>query len=502
VSFHASRRLVGGALIALALLSPALAQQRQQSGESRSSAPAGSVLSLLPADSVTDHALTIGERTLDYAATAGTFSLFDQNGQRSAAIFYTAYAARGAATEARPVTFVFNGGPGAASAYLHLGLIGPQIADFGSGDGAAAARLRDNPESWLAFTDLVFIDPVGAGWSRAAQPDKARDFWSVSSDADSIAKVIALYVAKNGRASSPKYLVGESYGGFRAAKVALALQSQQGLLISGVVMLSPFLEAGLHGGASRFALNAALQLPSMAAGELDRSGRFTPDALAAAERFAMTDYLVAMAGRPPEGDAGRAFYERVAALTGLSRDIVARARGFVGGVYAKQTSGTGEIVSAYDASFAAPDPFPDSLSDEGRDPVLDGFAQALGGLFVDYARNRLGFKTDMTFNLLNGEVNGAWNWGRGGRAQASVTRDLRQLLALNPRLRLLVAHGRSDLVTPYMASRYIFDHMPDIGGPNRRTLTLYRGGHMFYFNADARAAFATDVKTFYRATGS
>ena len=136
-------------------------------------------------------------------------------------MFYTAYVAKDADAARRPLTFAFNGGPGAASVYLNLGLAGPRIVDFGpDGRDGAAAKLVDNPDSWLAFTDLVMIDPIGTGWSRTAKPDDAKAFWGVRSDANVLAKVIALYVAKNSRGASPKYLLGESYGGFRAAKVA------------------------------------------------------------------------------------------------------------------------------------------------------------------------------------------------------------------------------------------------------------------------------------------
>ena len=169
----------------------------------------------------------------------------------------------------RPLTFVFNGGPGAASAFLHLGLVGPRVLDFGpDGRDAARASLRDNPDTWLAFTDLVLIDPVGTGWSRAVKSDEARHFWSVSSDADSMAKAVALYVAKNNRGDSPKYLFGESYGGFRAAKTARALQRDQGIVVAGIVMLSPLLEGWLTFGDDSSALRAALQLPSLAAGRV------------------------------------------------------------------------------------------------------------------------------------------------------------------------------------------------------------------------------------------
>src|SRR5262249_36587083 len=174
-----------------------------------------------------------------YTATAGTLSLFDQSGEKSAAVFYTAFIAKNADATRRPITFAFNGGPGAASAYLNLGVVGPRILDFGpDGRDGAAAKLIDNQDSWLAFTDLVLIDPIGSGWSRTTKPDDAKNFWNIRSDANVMAKVISLYVAKNSRAASPKYLLGESYGGFRAAKVAGALQNDQGVIVSGIVMLS------------------------------------------------------------------------------------------------------------------------------------------------------------------------------------------------------------------------------------------------------------------------
>src|SRR6185295_11900654 len=166
-----------------------------------------------------------------------------------------------------------------------------RIVDFGpDGRDGAAARLIDNPETWLAFTDLVFFDPVGTGWSRARKPDGSSAFWGVQRDTEVFAKLIALYVAKNSRAASPKYLLGESYGGFRAAKVARALKSDQGIVVTGIVMVSPMLETGFQWGSAQFALGAALHFPSLVAAELDRTKNFTPEKLAEAERFALTDY--------------------------------------------------------------------------------------------------------------------------------------------------------------------------------------------------------------------
>lgn len=494
-------RFLSAILLATALLTaPAFAQASRSEATSQSASSDG-VLRLLPGDSVTEHTMTIGGRTIDYVATAGTLDLFAQDGSKAGAIFYTAYVAKNGATD-RPLTFAFNGGPGAASAFLHLGLVGPRILDFGpDGDDGADAKLTDNPLSWLDFTDLVLIDPIGTGWSRTARADDASKYYSVNADAESIAKAIALYVAHNNRSGSPKYLLGESYGGYRAAKVAGALKDSQGIIISGAIMLSPLLEAQLMFNADQFALGAALEFPSLAAANMDRRDAFDEAKQRDAEKFALGDYLTTLAGPPPTGEAANAFYGKIAGMTGIPEDVVAKNRGFLGSAYAKRSGeGDGQVVSPYDAAFSTPDPYPESDYDRGDDAILDGFTRAYGGAFADYARNELAFKTEMTYSLLDSDVSRKWEWsGRGGgsRLQASVTDDIRQLLASNAKFRLLIAHGYSDLVTPYGVSRYVVDHLPTSLAGERVALKVYRGGHMFYTRADQRAAFTADAKAFF-----
>ena len=496
-------RFLSAILLATALLAPlapAMSQEGRGEPATRASSSDG-VLKLLPEDSVTQHALKIGDRTLDYVATAGTLDLFAQDGTKTGAIFYTAYVAKKGAPD-RPLTFAFNGGPGAASAFLHLGLMGPRILDFGpKGDDGADAKLVDNPHTWLDFTDLVFIDPIGTGWSRTAKADDASKYYNVNSDAESIAKAIALYVTHNNRSGSPKYLLGESYGGFRAAKVAGALKDSQGIIVSGAIMLSPLLEGQLMFNADQFALGAALEFPSLAAAHMDRRNAFDEGQQRDAEKFALGDYLTTLAGPTPTGEAAKAFYEKIAGMTGIPSDVVEKNRGFLGNAYAKQSEGQdGRVVSPYDAAFSTPDPYPESDSDRGDDAILDGFTRAYGGAFADYARSELGFKTEMTYSLLDSDINRKWEWGgRGGGSmrQASVTDDIRQLLASNPKFRLLIAHGYSDLVTPYGVSRYVVDHLPASLAGERVALKVYRGGHMFYTRADQRAAFTAGARAFF-----
>jgi carboxypeptidase C (cathepsin A) len=275
---------------------------------------------------LTEHSLRIDGRDLAYQATAGTLNLFGRDGERSPAIFYTSYTAEDQAQD-RPVTFVFNGGPGASSAYLHLGLVGPKILDFGPSErDGAGAKLVENPQTWLAFTDLVLIDPIGTGWSRAAKSDSGKDFFGVQQDAGVIAKTIALWLAHSGRTSSPN-------GGLRAFKVASDLQQDQGIVTAGVIAISPLLEGPLLFGSSRFALGAALRLPSLAAAELERKNAFSKDAIQSAERFAMGEFLTTLAGSPPTGAKADDFYGRVAQQTGLPIDIVRKTRGFVGDAF-------------------------------------------------------------------------------------------------------------------------------------------------------------------------
>lgn len=485
------------AALAVTPLGDVMAQQPtpQQSGSG--------LLDLLPGDAVTSHVMRRPSGDLPYTATAGTLEMRGHDGKVSAKIFYTAYTAKDAPA-GRPLTFAFNGGPGAASAYLHLGLVGPRIVDFGGASGNATPdgtrpALSGNPDSWLDFTDLVLIDPAGTGWSRVAGKDAEAAYYGVRADAESLAKFIALYVQKNGRSTAPKYLLGESYGGFRAAKVATALKESQGILVSGIVMLSPMIESRYIFGTGD-PVGAALQLPSLAAADMERKGAFSAEGLREVERFAMSDYLVALAGAAPTGDEADRLYARIAEMTGIGKDAVARARGFVGDIYTKELEGAPDkIASPYDAAYVADDPYPETSEDRGADPILDGYTRAYGGAFSAYARDELKFSTEMTYRLLDKEVNRRWDWN-GARSNVSATRDLRELLATIPSLRVLVAHGYSDAITPYGGSRYVLDHLPPSLAEGRVGLKLYRGGHMFYTAPGERKAFTDEARDFYADT--
>ena len=359
-----------------------------------------------------------------------------------------------------------------------------------AGRDGANVRLVDNPDTWLAFTDLVLIDPVGTGWSRAAKPDGASAFWGVRRDAESMAKVIALYVAKNGRGSSPKYILGESYGGFRAAKVAGDLQKRPGHSGDrhphGVADARRRVPVRRRPVRARRRAAIAVARRRRARAQRARSARRR---WREAEHFALTDYLTTLAGPPPQGDAAKAFYARVAQITGLPEDVVARSRGFIRDAYVKNLrAAEHKIVSHYDATFAVDDPNPGTgQARAGPTRCSMASSRAYGGAFVGYARDELGFKTEMTYNLLASEISGKWDWDDGGRAPPSAAEDLRELLALTPSFRLMIAHGYSDMVTPYAGSRYVLDHLPPIGGGRaRRAQALSRRPHVLYRSAVAQ----------------
>lgn len=449
-------------------------------------------LALLPPDSVTRHTLTAAGKTLAYTATAGTLTLRDGAGEATARLYYTAYTLDGAAPGSRPVTFFFNGGPGAGSAYLHLGAAGPKALQFPQNEAdGAGAHLIDNDATWLPATDMVFLDPVGTGWSLAAKPEEAgKQFWGVRQDAESLAKAIALWLARNGRTESPKYLAGESYGGVRSIKVARALQASQAIILRGIVMVSPLLEEQYF--FSDDPLTYAFWLPTLAAAALERQGKLTDAAADAAYRYATGPYAATLIGPMPEGEAARAFYARVAQVTGLPEAIVAKERGQPVPAAHDVRSQNGRLYSLYEMSLSVADPAPEGISDEDSpDPLLEGYGQAYGNAFVGYAAGFLNYRTELTYRLLDREVNAHWDWKERGHGPLSTRDDMKKLLALNPSLKILITHGYFDAVCPFATTRWLVEHLPV--GRDRVTLKTYPGGHMLYTRPASRAALARDV---------
>ncbi len=494
------------AAITLLTSSLAVAQPAERRAE-RAQTPAPAAETPLPADVVTTHTLKLPGGELAYTATAGALTLTNDKGEHTAEIFYVAYAKSGVAPESRPITFAFNGGPGAGSAYLHVGALGPRVLDYGAGREPpfTSGKIIDNPDTWLDQTDLVFIDPVGTGYSRSSlAPDETRkEFWGVKQDLDSLGQIVRLALAHLERFASPVYVAGESYGGFRAARLPRQLGASQGIVVHGSVMISPVLDMSLIGRDPLNPMPWALRLPSYAAVALEGKGALSPAALKDAEHYALGDYIAALVTPPTDGAAAERFYGTVAQLIGLPEPLVARWRAKVPlGVFVKEVRhGDDAVVSRYDGSVAGADPYPSwYLGDEG-DPILAGINAPLTSGFVAYVRDELKFKTDRRYLLLNFDVGRHWDWHTGGGGDdsdhASAGDDLREGLALDPRLRMLIAHGMTDLQTPYMTSRYVIEQLPAAVTRNRVTLKLYPGGHMMYLRPASRAALHADSRAVY-----
>lgn len=461
----------------------------------------------LPSDVTTTHTIELADRRIDYTATAGTLPQRNDKQEIQATIFYVAYTVTASDERWRPVTFVFNGGPGAASAYLQLGALGPRVVDFTDAPATVprSGGLVDNPATWLDFTDLVFIDPVGTGYSRAAKGvDEANEFWGVDQDLRSLAQAISLYLTRAGRTTSPVFLAGESYGGFRAARLAHSLIAEYGVRLAGATMISPVLDFGLVRGGGLDPLPDALRLPSYAAVALDHEGALAPERLGEVEAFALGNYLVALAGGLEKLPGRDALYPRLARFTGLQEDLLRRLRGRIPpSVFEKEfRHGESRILSAYDGAVSAPDPHPESLTLRAEDPILEGTRPVFTGAMLAYLHDELGFRTDQPYRVLVGEISRHWDWGlHSPWSSLGASDDLRAALSLNQQFRGLIAHGMTDLQTPYMTSRYVVDHLPAFGESPRLTVKLYRGGHMMYLRAATRRELHGDAAELYRAAG-
>ncbi|MBE7184157.1 MAG: peptidase S10 [Methylobacterium mesophilicum] len=469
-------------------------------------APAGGVLSLLPQPSSTEHSITTPAGKLDYKAETGTLSLLGGDGAVTAEIFYTAYTRKPEGDARRPITFVFNGGPGAASAYLHIGALGPRVVKTAP-DGSFLAppqTLEDNSDTWLDMTDLVFVDPVGTGYSREAPGNDTKNFWGVDQDASSMGAFIRLFLSQSGRTGSPFYLAGESYGGFRAALLARTLQEDVGLSPSGIVLISPALEFALLRGDDFLLWQYAFELPAMAATRLEGEGIRGDELkrrLDDVERYAKTEYVTALASGL---EAGRdRASQRVAEITGLPLALVRQNYARIpASLFAREFQRkTGKVLSLYDGTIATPDIAPDSLRSQTPDPVLDRSVPALTSLFVNYVQTELNWRTPVSYRLLNGEIAGKWDYGTSGTRQgfAGVMADIQKARSLNPDLGVLIAHGIADLVTPYPASRFLIDQLPSLEGAKPIRLATYEGGHMMYFRTDSRAALKRDAAALFGA---
>lgn len=508
---------------------PATASERNQRGTAQEGQRAAQPERTLPADSASQHTLELAGRSLKFTATAGSIPFRNNEGRLLAEFAYVAYTVPGADAVKRPVTFAFNGGPGSASAWLHLGGLGPWRLPLDAPEPSASSPPVSvpNAETWLDFTDLVFIDPIGTGYSRLARtppqqqgaggqtaPQQSgnreagnresggnRFFWSVGGDVESVAEFIQLWLKKNNRFASPKMIVGESYGGIRGPKVTSALQTRFGVGANALVLVSPVIEYGIRGSWRGSSPNGlASVLPSLAASAMeqkDKSVQLNRSMMAAAETYARTEYLPDLMRGPSDAAAVERMTKRVAALTNLPEPVVrqygARIDSFI---YRREANrATGRMASVYDSSVRTFDPEPTSyFPASSEDPFTTAYAAPMLGAMADLYNSRLKYTVDATYNLSNRNANREWVYPNSPYAMDSAT-ELRAALALDPKLKVFVTHGFNDTITPYFASDMALSQIPAFGGDaTRLTLTVYPGGHMFYSREGSRKAFREDVR--------
>jgi carboxypeptidase C (cathepsin A) len=456
----------------------------------------------LPPDSTTTQTVSLPGRSLSFTATAGSVRLFDDKGDPQADIATTSYQLDGVDRATRPVTFLFNGGPGAASAWLQLGANGPwRLAiNADSVTPSASPDLQPNAETWLDFTDLVYIDPVGTGYSRfvATGEDVRKRFFSVDGDAASVALVIRRWLEKHDRLLSPKYVAGESYGGIRGPKVVRNLQRDQGIGIKGLILISPVLDFREFTGSSM--LQYVWSLPSYAAVARETKARgdgkaVTRADLADVEAYASGDFLRDLIKGEADAEANNRLADRVAQLTGIDQAVSRRLAGRFDVIEFRREFDrkNGRVTGRYDASVSGPDPFPDSSFLLFNDPSGEGVAAPVSSAVVDLTSRKLNWRPDGFYQLGNSTVERAWDFGHGINPPQSIT-ELRQILALDPKMKLLVGHGLFDLATPYYGSKILLDQLPSFGGSPRVKLAVYPGGHMFYSRDASRKAFRDEVQ--------
>jgi carboxypeptidase C (cathepsin A) len=472
---------------------PKATQQSDPSGQAPEAAQ-----NALPAAVTTSHTLELPGRNLRFKAIASAIRLSDAESLAPKADIATlAFVLEGADAAKRPITFAINGGPGAASAWLNLGALGPWRLPLDPASPAPSALpvTIDNSDTWLDFTDLVFIDPPGTGYSRilAKGDDTRRHFYSVNGDIDVLAVTIRKWLVANKRLASPKFIVGESYGGFRVPKLARRLQDEEGIGIKGLVLISPVLDFGWFEGVNN-PLSFATRLPSQAAAK-GLAGPGGRDALSEVEAYAAGPYLADLLRGERDPDALARITEKVAEFTGLDPELVRMLGGRIDmATFARERTRAGaKITSLYDARVSGFDPSPHAASSEYSDPILDAIKTPLASAMADLIGNRLGWPVEARYEILNEDVNHAWDWGKG-REPAEALSDLKRAMALDPSLRVLVAHGVTDQVTPYFASKLLIDQVPPMGDPDRLRLRVYGGGHMLYLDDRSRAGLRDDAK--------
>lgn len=451
----------------------------------------------------TTHQMKIGSETLSFEATVGTLSIQEGKGE----IFFVSYKKTGI-DKNRPISFCFNGGPGASSAYLHFGGLGPYRIDTDPKKIAPPYQWMENQESWLSFTDLVFVDPVGTGFSPYPK-EEGKSLLSVKGDLDGLSQFIVYFLSEQERWLSPKYLIGESYGSMRVGGLSEKLQIEHGAYLNGLVMIGTLLDYQSILFQRQSATSPVLYLPSYAATawhhkKLSAKNKITFEwAIKQARQFAYNEYALALL----KGDAiseieQEKLYQKYSELTGLSLECVQKNNMRVDpAIYVREIAGGAQkIVSAYDTRISGFCTDPNGLS-VWPDPGESLMGGKLAALANAYLRTVLGYNGVLEpYEMLSMKVNQIWDFNLGSYQNVDITNSLRNAFAQNPKMRIYSANGFYDLATPFTGAEYGFDHL-ELPKELRAQITVkpYEGGHMLYLDDKVRKSLYDDIKAYYQA---
>ncbi len=505
-----ARSLFPAAVLLAVTVQPHSAAAMQEAGEATEKPTQEKAAIPEPRSFVTEHVGTFGGRELEYVATAGETYLRDDSGEPKASLFTFAYLAKGSVESSeRPVTFVWNGGPGSSSVWLHMGTFGPRRVDVpsdASDDGAPPYPILDNPGTVLDLTDLVFVDPVGTGFSRPLGEHEGSEFWGLSEDASSIAEFIRTWITEHGRWNSPKYLAGESFGTTRAAAVAGLLEGgREGISLNGVILISQALD---YMGSTPDAINMRsflTYLPTMAATAWyhDRVPN-KPASLEAfveqARQFAYDDYAPALLRGSGLDEATRQrVAERLAYFTGLDLAYVERSQlRIIAWRFLKELlRDEGLSVGRLDGRYTGDDVDDVAETPEG-DPSSYGIDGAYTAALHHYMSSELGVEMVRRYKVSGGrELGSKWRWSSeesGEPSYVNTAPALGRAMRRNPELRVLVASGYYDFATPFFDAEITFDNHGIV--PEQVTMTYYEAGHMMYLHGPSRDRFLADVRAF------
>ena len=461
---------------------------------------------------ITHHTMTIEGQTIPYTATAGTILLRDARHEPTASVFYVAYTKDGTASERRPLTFCYNGGPGSSTIWLHMGSIGPKRVVTPDAQAAPSAPfgLHDNPYSLLDKTDLVFVDAVGTGFSRLAGKGNGKMFWGVDEDVAAFGQFIERYVTRNSRWNSPKFLFGESYGTTRSANLVNYLQNR-GMAFNGVVLVSTVLNFATLIPQNGNDLPYIAFLPTQAAAasyhnRLPQRPADVDSFLAEVRRFAGGDYADAlMRGDRVSPSQENSIVASLHRYTGLSETYIRESKLRIPpGRFEKELlRGSSETLGRLDSRFLGYD-----LDVMGDSPDYDPSDVAVSGTFVgafnDYIRKSLHWLSDEHYYPTHYDVvNRGWNWNRGPRSSPTSTNvadDLQEALTKNPHLHIFSANGYYDFATPFFGTEYTLSHLslpPALQA--HITYGYYQSGHMIYLHTPSLAKLKADLSRFYEA---